>query len=157
VGKSGEGITVAVVSAAPESPRAAGRAARPPGPILAAAGLVGLQGLLGAGFAGFLVLRAGAGAQRLGGVLAESGMFLLIGAALLWVALGLLRGRFWARTPAIVVQLLLLPLAYSLLVPSHQVLAGAVTGVFVLAALLLLLSGPARLWAQDHDDARRRG
>jgi hypothetical protein len=144
------------VSAAPDSPRADGRGARPPGPIRAAAGLVGLQGLVAVGFAGFLVLAAGAGAQRLGGVLAESGMFLLIGAALLWVALGLLRGRFWARTPAIVVQLLLVPLAYSLLVPSRQVLAGAVTGVVVVAALLLLLSAPARDWAQDHDAARRR-
>jgi hypothetical protein len=53
------------------------------------------------------------------------------------------------------VQLLLLPLAYSLLVPSRQVLAGAVTGAVVLAALLLLLSAPARAWALDQDDARR--
>jgi hypothetical protein len=143
------------VSAVPESPRADGRAARPPGPIRAAAGLVGLEGLVAVGFAGYLVLAAGAGAQRLGGVLAESGMFLLIGAALAWVGLGLFRGRFWARTPAVVVQLLLMPLAYSLLVPSRQVLAGALTAVVVVAALLLLLSAPARLWAEDHDDARR--
>jgi hypothetical protein len=142
------------VSAAPESPSAEGRAARPPGPVRAAAGLVGLQGLVAVGFAGYLVV-AGGQAQQLSGVLAESGMFLLIAAALLWVAAGLLRGRFWARTPAIVVQLLLLPLAYSLLVPSRQVLAGAVTGVVVVAALLLLLSAPARDWAQDHDTARR--
>jgi hypothetical protein len=149
------GITVAGVSAGPDSPRADARGARPPGPVRAAAALVGLQGLVAVGFAGYLVVRAGTGSQGLGGVVAESGMFLLIGAALLLVALGLAKGRFWARTPAVVVQLLLLPLAYSLLVPSHQVLAGAVTGAVVLAALLLLLSAPARAWALDQDDARR--
>ena len=125
--------------------------------VRAAAAVVGAQGLVGVGFAGYLVVNASGGAQGLGGILGESGMFLLLGAALLGLAWGLSRGRFWARTPAVVVQLLLLPVAYSLLVPSRQVLAGAITAVVVIAALLLLLSAPARAWALDLDDTRRRG
>jgi hypothetical protein len=124
--------------------------------VRAAAALVGVQGLVGVGFAGYLVVNSDAGAQGVGAMLGESGMFLVLGAALLAVAWGLFRGRFWARTPAIVAQLLLLPVAYSLLVPSRQHLAGAVTAAVVLAALLLLLSAPARVWALDLDDSRRR-
>src|SRR5882757_4636045 len=97
-----------------------------------------------------------AGAQGMGALLGEGAMFLPPGAALLAVAGGLFRGRFWARTPAVVVQLLLLPVAYSLLVPSGQTLAGAITAVVVIGALLLLLSAPARTWALDLDDTRRR-
>jgi uncharacterized protein (DUF2062 family) len=82
---------------------------------------------------------------------------LLVGLAVLWVAWGLARGRFWSRTPAIVVQILLLPVAYSLLVPSHQVLLGALVGAVVLAVLLLLMSNPAKSWALDLDEQRRRG
>ncbi|GAA5151040.1 hypothetical protein GCM10023321_17400 [Pseudonocardia eucalypti] len=121
----------------------------------AAAVLVGLQGLLGVGFAGYLVVRASSASLPLGPLLGEAGMFALCGAALLWVAVGLLRGLFWARTPAIVTQLLLLPVAYTLLVPSGQVPLGAATAVVVLAALGLLMSPPAREWAADLDETRR--
>ena len=117
--------------------------------------LVGLEGLLGVGFAGYLVIRASSASLSLGAVLGEAGMFALCGAALLGVAIGLLRGRFWARTPAIVTQLLLLPVAYTLLVPSGQVPIGAVTAAVVLAALGLLMSPPAREWAADLDETRR--
>jgi hypothetical protein len=102
------------------------------------------------------VVNASASAQRLGALLGEAGMFLVIGAAVLLVAWGLVKGRFWARTPAIVVQMLLLPVAYSLLVPSRQVLTGAVVGAVVLAALVLLMSNPAKNWALDLDERRRR-
>ena len=144
------------MSTRPDFPTSDARGARPPSVIRAAAGVVGAEGLLAAGFAGYLVVNAAGESQGLGAVLGESGMFLVIGAAVGWVGWGLARGRFWARTPAIVVQLLLLPVAYSLLVPSRQVVAGAVVGVVVLAALLLLLSAPARIWALDLDDERRR-
>jgi hypothetical protein len=144
------------VSTRPGSANSDTRGSRPPSAVRAAAALVGLQGLVGAGFAGYLVLNSGAGAQGMAAILGEGGIFLLLGVALLAVAGGLFRGRFWARTPAIVVQLLLLPVAYSLLVPSSQILVGAITAVVVLATLLLLLSPPARTWALDLDDSRRR-
>jgi hypothetical protein len=46
--------------------------------------------------------------------------------------------------------------AYSLLVPSRQVLAGALVAAVVLAALLLLMSNPAKSWALGLDERRRR-
>ena len=77
------------------TPRADARGARPPGPVRAAAALVGLQGLVAVGFAGYLVLRAGAGSQGLGGVVAESGMFLLIGSRNMLVYMSLTVALFW--------------------------------------------------------------
>ncbi len=67
------------------------------------------------------------------------------------VGAGLLRGRRWARSPAIVTQLLLLPIVYSLLGPSRQVLLGVLTGVWVLSTFLLLISERSRIWSMDLD------
>jgi hypothetical protein len=132
----------------------------PPKAIRVAGILVAAQGVLGVGFAGYLVVYlvtlAGAAALGIRAVLGEAAMFLLIGVGLLAVGLGLLRGRAWARTPAIVTQLLSLPAVYSLLGPSHQVVVGVLAGLVVLTALLSLLSEPARVWAADLDEARRR-
>jgi hypothetical protein len=130
--------------------------ARPPVPVRAAGVLVGVQGAVGVAFAVYLLVRAGSARLGLGAVLGEAAMFLVIGGAVLFVAGGLVRGRFWARTPAVVTQLLLLPVVYSLLVPSGQPLLGAIAGVVVLAALVLLLSAPARAWAMDLDELRRK-
>jgi hypothetical protein len=88
-----------------------------------------------------------------GSVVGEAGMFLLSAAALGFVGWGLVTGRRWARTPAIVIQLLLLPVVYSLIGPSHQLVLGILTGVVVAGTFLLLISEPARLWSMDvHQD-----
>lgn len=130
---------------------------RPPGQLRAAAGIVGLEGLTALAFAGYLVLRAGAATLGLGPVLGEAGMFVVLAAALLAVARGLALGRYWARSPAVVTQILLLPVAWSLAVPSHQLLGGAALAVLVVVTLGLLMSAPARDWALDLDDRRREG
>lgn len=122
--------------------------------VRAAGSLVGLEGLVGVGFAGFLALNATSAAQDVGGVLGEAGLFLVIGAAVLALARGLARGRFWARTPAILVQLLMLPVAWSLLT-GDRVLLGLAAGLVPLAVLALLMCPPARDWALDLDDRRR--
>ena len=124
--------------------------------VRSAGALVGLEGLTGIGFAGFLALNATSAAQGVGGVLGEAGLFLVIGAGVLALARGLVRGRFWARTPAIVVQLLMLPVAWSLLT-GHQVPLGLLTGAVPLVTLALLMCPPARDWALDLDDRRREG
>ena len=66
-------------------------------------------------------------------------------------------GRRWARTPAIVTQLLLLPVVYSLIGPSRQLLLGLLTGVVVFAAFMLLISERSRAWSMGLDLPRRRG
>lgn len=112
---------------------------------------VGLEALAALVFACMLVAAAaGAGSESpVGSVLGEAGYFAIVGAALGAVAVGLVTSRRWARTPAIVVQLLLLPVVYSLVGPSHQLLLGVVCGIVVAATFLLLISEAAREWSMD--------
>jgi len=120
--------------------------------------LVGLQGLLALGFAVALAVRAFTveGSELLvRDIVGEAGYFGVVGVALGAVGLGLLAGRRWARTPAIVTQLLLLPVVYTLIGPSRQLLAGIVAGVYVAGTFLLLISEPAMEWAVALDEAAR--
>ncbi|MBL8926343.1 MAG: hypothetical protein JNM77_08890 [Pseudonocardia sp.] len=129
----------------------------PPTPVRAAGALVGLEALAAAVFTAVLAVLAvqsGAAELGVGAVLAEAGFFLLVAVALGAVAAGLWTGRRWARTPAIVTQLLLLPVVYSLLGPSHQLLIGLVAGAVVVAAFLLLISERSRAWSMGDEDAR---
>ena len=119
----------------------------PPTTVRAAGALVGLQALAAIVFTGALVVRAGSTPVGVGPVLGEAGFFLLVAAALAAVAAGLLVGRYWARTPALVTQLLLLPVVYSLLGPSRQLLLGLAAGALVFATFMLLLNERSRLWS----------
>ena len=125
-----------------------------------AGALVGVQGLLGLGFAVVLVVRAltvEGGGLLVRDIVGEAGYFVLIGCALVAVGVGLVAGRRWARTPAIVTQLLLLPVVYTLLGPSRQLLLGIVAGVFVAATFLLLISEASRTWSMGLDELPRQG
>jgi hypothetical protein len=136
--------------------------ARTPRQVRLAGVLVGLQGLLGLGFAVALIVRAltvdGTG-LLVRDIVGEAGYFVLIGAALVAVGVGLVAGRRWARTPAIVTQLLLLPVVYTLLGPSRQLLLGIVAGVYVGGTFLLLISEASRAWSMGLDtrDGDERG
>ena len=143
--------------AADERPRP--RRPRPPGPVRAAGALVGVQALAALAFTVALALRVGAGPAGVGPVVAEAGFFLLVAVALGAVAAGLLTGRLWARTPALVTQLLLLPVVYSLLGPSRQPLVGLAAGALVFATFMLLLNERSRLWSMgvDAPDGAREG
>lgn len=121
----------------------------PPPQVRLAGGLVGLQGLAGVGAAVAILVRAMAAGALNGALLGEIGFFLLLGGAVLAVGAGLLRGRRWARSPAIVTQLLLLPVVYSLLGPSRQVLLGVLAGAWVLSTFMLLISERSRIWSMD--------
>jgi hypothetical protein len=119
--------------------------------VRAAGALVGLEALAAAAFAVVLALRAGATQLGTGAVLAESGFFLLVAVALGAVAAGLVTGRRWARTPAIVTQLLLLPVVYSLIGPSQQLVLGLATGAVVFATFMLLISERSRAWSMGEE------
>jgi hypothetical protein len=121
--------------------------AGPPGVVRAAGALVGLQALGATAFTVAVALRAGEADLGTAAALGEAGFFLIVAVALGAVAWGLLTGRRWARTPAIVTQLLLLPVVYSLIGPSHQLLIGLAAGVVVFAAFMLLISERSRLWS----------
>lgn len=120
----------------------------PPPPQVRAAGvIVALQGVAGLVFAVALAVRAGSADLPVRFVLGESAYFLVIGVALAAVGGGLVIGRRWARTPAIVTQLLLLPVVYSLIGPSRQLVLGVVAGLIVFAAFMLLISERSREWS----------
>lgn len=136
------------------------RAEPAPRQVRLAGVLVGLQGLLALGFAAALVgsaLTAEGASLPVRDIIGEAAYFLVIGAALVAVGLGLVAGRRPARTPAIVTQLLLLPVVYTLIGPSRQLLLGIVAGVYVAATFLLLISEAARNWSMGTDELRRQG
>lgn len=116
-----------------------------------AGALVAVQGVLALVFAAALALRAGSADLPVRLVLGESAYFGLIGVALVAVGAGLCVGRRWARTPAIVTQLLLLPVVYSLIGPSRQLVLGIVAGAVVFAAFMLLISERSREWSMGLD------
>lgn len=114
--------------------------------------LVGVQGMVGIGVAIAILVRAVIGDTLSGPLVAEAGFFLLIGAAVAAAGWGLQSGRRWSRSPAIVTQLLLLPVVYSLLGGSQQLVLGALTLVYVVTTFLLLISEPARAWSAGEDE-----
>ncbi|MFP5020015.1 hypothetical protein [Pseudonocardia phyllosphaerae] len=123
-----------------------------------AGALVALQGVVAAVVAVVLAVRAvGDGGPRLYYGLAEAGMFLLLAAAVAGVGYGLVRGVHGCRSPAIVIELLLFGVVYSLLGPSHQLVWGIVVGLVVLATFLLLISEQSRQWSMGDEYPGRRG
>ncbi len=125
--------------------------AGPPPQVRLAGGLVTGQGLLALGFAVALVLGLSGASLPPSFVLGEAGLFVVIAVALVAVGAGLVTGRRWARTPAIVTQLLLLPVVYSLIGPSRQLVLGIVAGLYVVATFLLLISEASRTWSMGLD------
>jgi hypothetical protein len=120
-------------------------------PVRAAGALVGLETLAAGAFAVVLAQRATATQLGTGAVVGEAVFFLLVAVALGAVAAGLVTGRRWARTPAIVTQLLLLPVVYSLIGPSQQLVLGLVAGAVVAAAFMLLISERSRAWSMGDE------
>lgn len=117
--------------------------------------LVAVQALAAIGFAVAIGVQAGELSLSAPAVLGETAFFVLIGFALLGVGIGLVAGRRVARTPAIVTQLLLLPVVYALIGPSQQLLLGIVAGGYVITTFLLLISEPSRMWSMDLEGRSR--
>ena len=127
----------------------------PPRQVRIAGVLVAVQALAAIGFAVVIGVQAAELALPVSAVLGETAYFVVIGLALLGVGIGLVMGRRGARTPAIVTQLLLLPVVYSLIGPSQQLVLGIVTGGYVVATFLLLISEPSKLWSMGLEDQPR--
>ncbi|GAA3244521.1 hypothetical protein GCM10017691_50650 [Pseudonocardia petroleophila] len=125
--------------------------AGPPPQVRWAGVSVAVQGVAGLVFAVLLVARSGSADLPVGFVLGEAAYFAVIGSALVAVGVGLVRGRRWARTPAIVAQLLLLPVVYSLIGPSRQLALGLATGALVFVTFMLLISERSREWSMGLD------
>jgi hypothetical protein len=123
---------------------------RPGSTLRLCAALVGLQALGLAGIAVFyLVELAVATSDDRVRALVTAGLALAAAAGLALVARGLLRRRRWARSPALVTNLLVLPVAVGLL-QGGRWYAGVPLLVWALAVLGLLFA-PATAAALDED------
>ncbi|MBP1163078.1 peptidoglycan/LPS O-acetylase OafA/YrhL [Rhodococcus sp. PvR044] len=122
----------------------------PPATVRWAGMLVTLQGTVAVGIAIVLVIRGLLGHDQT----ATSGYgtaawFAILGGAVLAAGIALITGRRWGRTIAVVAQLLLLPVSWSLLTDSHQPAYGVLLAVVAVAALVLLFSSPSSRWMAD--------
>jgi hypothetical protein len=122
-----------------EAAAAARAAAEPAGPpplrLTLAAAVAAVEGLAVA-VGGVTMFFGGSGKDVLAGLLV-----LVLAAFPLGAAYGLRRARRWSRGPALIIQLLSLPVAWTMLHSSGGgfVAAGAALAVLALSALILLI------------------
>ena len=117
--------------------------------LWACAALVALQALGLAGIAVFFVVElAVADADDRGRALVTALLALLAAAGLGLVARGLARGRRWARAPALVTNLLVLPVAWGLFQGQRWVIAVALA-LWSVTVLVLLFAPSTDARLQD--------
>jgi len=126
-------------------------------PTIRGAGiLVGLQGLAGVAFAVALLVRGFSGAASAGGnIFGEAGYFVVIGGAVIAVGAALFLGKHWARSPAVVVELLLLGVAWYAAGPSGRPEYGVPVGVLCVVVMYLLFTARSREWSMGLDDREK--
>lgn len=109
-----------------------------------------LEGAVAVAVAVALLVRTAAGDHGSAAIgYGTAAMFAVLGAGVLAAGVGLLCSMRAGRGPAVVVQVILAPVAWSLLTASAQVLLGFLLGAVVLVTLALLLSGPTRRWVAE--------
>jgi hypothetical protein len=131
--------------------------------VRAAGIIVVLQGLTGVGFAIAVLVRALGGNSTPGNNLyGEAGYFAVLGALVAVAGTGLILGKRWGRTPAIVIELLLLGVAYYAGGPSGRPEFGIPVALVGVLVLVLLFVAPSRAWflgepaTPPPDDQERR-
>ncbi|PPK69856.1 hypothetical protein V5P93_006504 [Actinokineospora auranticolor] len=124
-----------------------------PRTVLAAGALVGVQGLTALVFTVMLLVRGLSGESELGNnVFGEAAYFAVLAAGVLACAGGLLIGKTWARSPSVVVQLLLLGVAWYAIGPSGRPEYGVPVAVLCVIVLVLLFRSSTTVWAQGGDE-----
>jgi hypothetical protein len=124
-------------------------------PTIRGAGiLVGLQGLTGVGFAVALLVSAFGGDSATGNnIFGEVAYFVVLGGAVVAVGAALFLGRHWARGPSVVVELLLLGVAWYATGPSGRPAIGVPAGVLCIVVLYLLFTTRSREWSMGLDES----
>ncbi|GAA3158326.1 hypothetical protein GCM10010466_56360 [Planomonospora alba] len=110
--------------------------------LTAAAAVVALEGLTALLLGGYVAVETviGEPSDTMSSIFV-AGFGLLVGAVLLRVAWGLLRAEKWTRSPGVLTQIFMIPVAVTLF-QSGQALLGAVLTAAVVAGLVCLLSPP---------------
>jgi PGF-CTERM protein len=110
-----------------------------------------------------LVTGSGEPAQPGNNVYAEAAYYGVLALGTLACAAGLVLGKTWARSPAVVVALLLMGVGWYSAGPSGQPGFGVPTGLIGLLLLVLLFRRPSRAWAlgqqegETEEEAAERG
>ncbi|ORT61309.1 hypothetical protein [Streptomyces sp. CB03238] len=126
-----------------ETPSSAPGAASRPARVTAAAVVAGLEALaLFAGGAYLLVTSLTGRPDDLTQALTGGATLLALGLIPLLAARGLLRCRSWSRGPAIITQLMALPVAWTLLQASSAAIPGGIALAVAAVAGLVLLVHP---------------
>ncbi|MEU7140032.1 hypothetical protein ABZ942_11340 [Nocardia sp. NPDC046473] len=121
-----------------------------PRTVRGAGGLVTLEGAVAVIVALVLIVRGLLGHdQSKASGYGTAAWFAILGGAVLAAGIGLLFGKRWGRAIAVIAQLLLLPVTWSLLTDSHQPVYGSLLGVVVVATLVLLFAPASTRWMAD--------
>lgn len=119
-----------------------------PNTVRRAGTIVAGEGAVGLVIAVVLVVRAAGGAdQHLVNGYGTAAWFAVFGTAVLAAGLALVTGKRWGRGIAVMMQLLLLPVAWYAAVGSHQLALGVPIAIVAVVALALLFSPTAQIWA----------
>ncbi|MGW6425626.1 hypothetical protein ACWF82_23395 [Nocardia sp. NPDC055053] len=113
-----------------------------------------LEGLAGVVTAIVLVVRALTGHdQSVASGVGTAIWFGVLFGGVLAAGIALLRGKRWGRAIAVIAQVLLLPVAWSLLTDSHQPLWGSLLAIVVLGGLgALFAPATSRFMALDYGE-----
>jgi hypothetical protein len=139
------------ISPAPREVRLAGAITALPGVALVALTVI------------LLVNGVGEPTQPGNNVYAEAAYYLVLAAGTLGCAAGLLLGKTWARSPAVVVALLLVGVGWYSAGPSGQPGLGVPLGLLGIAVLVLLFRRTSRAWVlgqgedESEEEASERG
>ncbi|MFC4588144.1 hypothetical protein [Sphaerisporangium corydalis] len=113
-----------------------------PATLTAGAAVLTLEGLVAVVLGGYAGVQTVVGSPAdLSSSIAVSAFGVLMGAALVGVAWGVLRAARWSRAPGVVTQIFALPVAVSL-VQSGQTVPGVLLVAAALAGLAALLAPP---------------
>ncbi|APE38686.1 hypothetical protein BOX37_24265 [Nocardia mangyaensis] len=125
-----------------------------PTTVRVAGGLVALEGMAGVVTAIVLIVRAMNGHdQSMASGVGTAIWFAVLFGGVLAAGIALFTGRRWGRAVAVIAQVLLLPVVWSLLTDSHQPLFGSLLGIVVVGAIVALFAPASSRWmAQDYGE-----
>ena len=83
----------------------------------------------------------------------EAGYFAVLSGGVLFAGIGLWRSRHWARTPVLLLQLLLLGAAWYAAGPSGRPLIGLLIAVTPVVVLWLMFNRAGRTWSMSGSTA----
>ncbi|MFE0024598.1 hypothetical protein [Amycolatopsis sp. NPDC059021] len=129
------------------------------------AGVISAVPSLGLLVFGVVVLVRGLQEPALPGnnIYAEVATYVVLALMFLAASAGLILGKTWARSPGVVVALMLVGIGWYILGPSGQPVWGVPLALLGIATLVLLFRRPSRAWAlglqegESEEDAAERG